>query len=232
MEQDNYYGIPIEAFDSRMMPQKNIGLSPIEETMYPQKSVIPKRENMFPMSSGIMPSPKEIKPMPKPTPMPMPKPIPTPMPKLEPIIPMPIPIPIPMPMPMPTPIEMDITMDFDTSIEMDMPMKMKTCMPKNEMEHCDEKHMHKGDMEHCDEMHMSRGEMEHYNERKMNTCMPMTMSKNGMASCDEKCHSKLSLAMAFVPNQQIEQVYKPEEGLKNGTMFPDLNLPYYGKGGY
>ncbi len=30
---------------------------------------------------------------------------------------------------------------------------------------------------------------------------------------------------AYVPVQQFEMIYSPEEALSNGTAFPELNLP-------
>ena len=35
-------------------------------------------------------------------------------------------------------------------------------------------------------------------------------------------------AMAYVPWQVWEKTYEPAEGLKNGTIFPCLNLPFSG----
>jgi len=43
---------------------------------------------------------------------------------------------------------------------------------------------------------------------------------------------KLALAMAYVPPQpQITHVYKTDVALKQGTLFPDLDKPFLGKGG-
>ena len=287
MEQDNYYGIPPEALDSRMMPQRNIGLSPISETMYPKKGVVPKPEHMFPHSNGIMPSkeksmpkpmPKPMpepmpKPMPAPMPKPMPKPMPAPMPKPMPIpvpIPMPIPIPepipvpkpvpVPMPYPVPTPvpapapapIELDINLEMDTTIiEMEAQRKKHECMEKPmkecEKEPCEEKKHEYCEKDPCEEKKhfhmpktMSEYEKEPCEEMKKHSRMPMPNMPNnnsmpaqgGMAPCDAQCQSKLALAMAFVPKQKIGKVYQPMEGLENGTMFPELNLPFLGKGGY
>jgi len=36
----------------------------------------------------------------------------------------------------------------------------------------------------------------------------------------------LPLAQAFVPFQNLNCVYPPMEGLHNGTIFPELNMPY------
>ena len=37
------------------------------------------------------------------------------------------------------------------------------------------------------------------------------------------------VAMAYVPFQQFKSVYCAEEGLKSGTMFPELNKPFAGR---
>ena len=39
------------------------------------------------------------------------------------------------------------------------------------------------------------------------------------------------LAMAYVPWQKWENIYCPDKGLKRGTIFADLDKPFYGKGG-
>lgn len=39
----------------------------------------------------------------------------------------------------------------------------------------------------------------------------------------------LPLAMAYVPWQTWEDLYKPEEGLKQGTIFMQLNKPFTGR---
>lgn len=37
-----------------------------------------------------------------------------------------------------------------------------------------------------------------------------------------------SLAIASVPSQKWQNLYSEEEGLKNGTIFMELNKPFYG----
>jgi len=32
---------------------------------------------------------------------------------------------------------------------------------------------------------------------------------------------------AYVPNQTFKNIFSPAEGLSNGTMFPELVIPYY-----
>ena len=34
------------------------------------------------------------------------------------------------------------------------------------------------------------------------------------------------LAMAYVPFQQINQVYEPDKAMSAGTLFPELDLPF------
>ena len=44
--------------------------------------------------------------------------------------------------------------------------------------------------------------------------------------------SKVSLAMAYVPFQRFEKLYDGEKALERGTLFEELDLPFYGgKGG-
>lgn len=40
----------------------------------------------------------------------------------------------------------------------------------------------------------------------------------------------MQVAMQYVPWQKWNQIYCPEEGLSCGTIFPELNKPFYGKG--
>lgn len=43
----------------------------------------------------------------------------------------------------------------------------------------------------------------------------------------------ISLAMMYVPFQRFENLYEPEKALERGTLFADLDMPFYGskKGG-
>ena len=36
----------------------------------------------------------------------------------------------------------------------------------------------------------------------------------------------VSLAMAYIPWQELQEVYEPEAGLRHGTIFPELNKPF------
>lgn len=38
-------------------------------------------------------------------------------------------------------------------------------------------------------------------------------------------------AMAYIPFQQWQTVYSPEKAFNSGTMFPELDKPFYGRGG-
>lgn len=38
----------------------------------------------------------------------------------------------------------------------------------------------------------------------------------------------VSLAMMYVPYQRFENIYEPEKALNQGTLFADLDMPFYG----
>ena len=44
--------------------------------------------------------------------------------------------------------------------------------------------------------------------------------------------AKTPLAMAYVPYQQYSAGYRPEEAYELGTLFPELNQPFYGERGF
>lgn len=54
------------------------------------------------------------------------------------------------------------------------------------------------------------------------SCLPDNDNKS---SCDT------ALAMAFVKMQEFDQLYDQCKGLKEGTMFPELNLIFCGRRG-
>ena len=39
---------------------------------------------------------------------------------------------------------------------------------------------------------------------------------------------RVSLAMMYVPYQRFENLYDPEKALEQGTLFAELDLPFYG----
>lgn len=43
--------------------------------------------------------------------------------------------------------------------------------------------------------------------------------------------SNMPIAMAYVPWQFFRETYEPDKALQYGTIFPELNKPFYGKGG-
>ena len=51
--------------------------------------------------------------------------------------------------------------------------------------------------------------------------------KDGRAALPENP----ALAMAYVPYQSWGNVYEPERALDAGTLFPDLDKPFYGRKG-
>ncbi|MDD7113763.1 MAG: spore coat associated protein CotJA [Lachnospiraceae bacterium] len=57
----------------------------------------------------------------------------------------------------------------------------------------------------------------------------MTLPYSCHMERDIKKIDSLPLAMAYVPWQTWGNLYKPEEGLKQGTIFKDLNLPFTGR---
>ena len=53
-----------------------------------------------------------------------------------------------------------------------------------------------------------------------------TASGFGSTPLDE-----LPLAMAYIPMQKYGAVYEDDRALNTGTLFPDLNKPFCGRGG-
>ena len=58
-------------------------------------------------------------------------------------------------------------------------------------------------------------------------------SRNSKHSCpgrqDSQNIDSLSLAMSYVPWQTWEDLYKPEDGFQQGTIFKQLNKPFTGR---
>lgn len=59
----------------------------------------------------------------------------------------------------------------------------------------------------------------------MRSPMPRSCSRNADPLSD------MPVAMAYVPWQYFREVYEPDKALQYGTIFPELNKPFYGKGG-
>ena len=43
------------------------------------------------------------------------------------------------------------------------------------------------------------------------------------------CLAGRSLAMVYSPYQQFRELYEPEEGFSRGTIFRELDKPFYGR---
>lgn len=69
---------------------------------------------------------------------------------------------------------------------------------------------------------MERTETQMYMERGSN------MSLNAVSSPFEGCVG-YPIAMAYVPVQKWQNIYKAETALMRGTVFPELYLPFLGK---
>ena len=70
----------------------------------------------------------------------------------------------------------------------------------------------------------------------MNTCgQPRCSCSTGSAPTPRNremvSDENFALAMAYVPMQQFEETYDPEQALDNGTLFPALNKPFLGRWG-
>lgn len=61
----------------------------------------------------------------------------------------------------------------------------------------------------------------------------VTMRSSMSRSCGRNTDSlsDMPVAMAYVPWQYFREVYEPDKALQYGTIFPELNKPFYGKGG-
>lgn len=56
------------------------------------------------------------------------------------------------------------------------------------------------------------------------------VTRNECNNTQTDCIDSLPLAMAYVPMQKWNTTYEPDAGLNNGTIFPELNLPWLGRG--
>ena len=60
------------------------------------------------------------------------------------------------------------------------------------------------------------------------------MRNNNMMHQREMMYQKdmrMPLAMGYVPWQNFECTYEPAQALKAGTIFPELDKPFYGRRG-
>ena len=45
----------------------------------------------------------------------------------------------------------------------------------------------------------------------------------------QKAVDEMALTMAYVPWQQFSETYEPAKALRQGTIFPELDKPFYGR---
>ena len=57
------------------------------------------------------------------------------------------------------------------------------------------------------------------NENEMQRMMPRD-------NCSSQECERWSIAMAYVPWQNLEKVYEPAQALRSGTLFPELEKPF------
>ena len=103
--------------------------------------------------------------------------------------------------------------------------------------------MQQREMAYQKDMRMSRNQMHNRN-------MNCNMNSNGnmVEPCDNGCDRTrnrceddcsrgrdmlygVPLAMGYVPWQNFECTYEPAQALKAGTIFPELDKPFYGRRG-
>ena len=79
----------------------------------------------------------------------------------------------------------------------------------------------------------ARGQMMPRTQNACDECVNTRMPN----SCDDCNRSKrdelkgMPLAMGYVPWQNFECTYEPMEGFHAGTIFPELDKPFYGRRG-
>lgn len=92
-------------------------------------------------------------------------------------------------------------------------------------------------------MDMRRSKATMYDRYPQGPMMPRGMDRCGectdmrMPNETEDCKKErddmrhMPLTMAYVPWQRFECTYEPVQGLHEGTIFPELNKPFYGRRG-
>ena len=72
-----------------------------------------------------------------------------------------------------------------------------------------------------------------YNQNHMNRSTP-TSGRAENSCCPGHSHAPVDtmpIAMAYVPWQEWQNIYEPCKGFSRGTIFEDLDKPFYGRGG-
>lgn len=101
--------------------------------------------------------------------------------------------------------------------------------------------MHQREMMYQKDMRTPRNQMQN---RNMNCNMNCNCDMNEPCvqprmreRCDDDCSRGrdmlygMPLAMGYVPWQNFECTYEPAQALKAGTIFPELDKPFYGRRG-
>ena len=97
--------------------------------------------------------------------------------------------------------------------------------------------MHQREMMYQKDMRMGRNQMY---ARTMNCNCDMNepcVQPRMREECDNDCNRErdmlygVPLTMAYVPWQNFECTYEPAQALKIGTIFPELDKPFYGRRG-
>lgn len=64
----------------------------------------------------------------------------------------------------------------------------------------------------------------------MNACKMQSQRGQGMCFPKFETAKDMTVAMAYVPWQTFGEVYEPDKALRIGTVFPELNKPFKGRG--
>ena len=92
-----------------------------------------------------------------------------------------------------------------------------------------------GNNMNCDSCSANSRNMMH--QREMMYQKDMRMARNQRNACDDDCSRGrdmlygVPLAMGYVPWQNFECTYEPAQALQAGTIFPELDKPFYGRRG-
>ena len=74
-------------------------------------------------------------------------------------------------------------------------------------------------------------------QRNMRMDRKQMNNRSGNCGCDNDCSRGrdmlygVPLAMGYVPWQNFECTYEPAQALQAGTIFPELDKPFYGRRG-
>lgn len=57
----------------------------------------------------------------------------------------------------------------------------------------------------------------------------MARNNDNQTCYPQKVVDEMALTMAYVPWQQLSETYEPAKALRQGTIFPELDKPFYGR---